>query len=203
MGNKATAVLAVIGLVVFAAAAFADKPQQALVCASCHGAEAPSPFASVPTIHGLSFAVLDNALYDFRATIRPCRKPDCGDAADCPALDFCSIAAALSDDDIETLARWYAEQPYRPVEQSWDPALARQGEVLHREQCESCHAEGGSRATDDASILRGQPKAYLRLAIEDFRQERRVAVAEMDALLRALSDEEVAALVEFYASAAH
>ena len=53
---------------------------------------------------------------------------------------------------------------------------------------------------EQATILRGQRKAYLRLAMEDFRQERRVAVAEMDAMIRALSDDEMAALVEFYAS---
>lgn len=181
--------------------ATAEAPAQVELCAECHGAEAPSPYPTVPTIHGLPLAVLDNALYDFRATIRPCRKPDCGEA-DCPDLDFCTIAATLDDEDIEALAKWYAAQPYAPVSQPWDPALAAVGRELHEARCESCHGGGGTRPSEEAGVLRGQPRAYLRMAMEDFRQDRRVAVAEMDVLLRELSDHELDALVEFYASPA-
>ena len=178
----------------------ADPPVQAQVCAACHGAEAPSPFPGVPTIHGLPLAVLDNALYDFRAGIRPCRKPDCGQGVECPDLEFCAIAAQLSDEDIGVLAHWYASQDYAPVTQEWDEGMAAQGRVLHAAHCESCHAGGGMSPTEQAGILRGQPKAYLRQAMEDFRQERRVAVAEMDVVAHELSREQVDALLEFYAS---
>ena len=177
----------------------ADPPPQAQACAACHGAEAPSPFPGVPTIHGLPFVVLDNALYDFRAGIRPCRKPDCGQD-ECPELDFCAIAAKLSDEDISVLAQWYASQDYVPLTQEWDADLAAEGRALHEEHCESCHAGGGLRPTEQAGILRGQPRAYLRQAMEDFRQERRVAVAEMDVVAHELSEEQVDALLEFYAS---
>lgn len=178
----------------------ADPPHQAQVCAACHGAQAPSPFPGVPTIHGLPLAVLDNALYDFRAGIRPCRKPDCGRSSECPELDFCAIAAQLSDQDISVLSQWYASQQYVPVAQQWDPVMAAQGRALHAAHCESCHAGGGMSPTEQSSILRGQPKAYLRQAMEDFRQEHRVAVAEMDVVAHELSPQQVDALLEFYAS---
>jgi len=178
----------------------ADRPPQTQVCATCHGAEAPSPFPGVPTIHGLPLAVLDNALYDFRAGIRPCRKLDCGQQDECPELDFCAIAAQLSDEDISVLAQWYASQEYVPLMQEWDQGLAADGRALHEAHCESCHAGGGISPTEQAGILRGQPKAYLRQAMEDFRQERRVAVAEMDVVAHELSGEQVDALLEFYAS---
>lgn len=194
------AVAALAFYVLLPADSAAGIPPQAEVCTACHGVEAPSPYAAVPTIHGLPFAVIDNALYDFRATIRPCRKPECGGTGDCPRLDFCSIVAKLSDEDIEILARWFSDQPFRPVTQPWDPALARKGEALHQAKCDSCHSQGGAVSSEDAGILRGQPKAYLALAIEDFRRERRVAVAEMHVTLMDLSDDEVAALLEFYAS---
>ncbi|HRP87340.1 MAG TPA: c-type cytochrome [Gammaproteobacteria bacterium] len=181
-------------------AAESGAPADVAVCAACHGDEAPSPFPSVPTIHGLPQAVLDNALFDFRATIRPCRKPDCGAAADCPDIDFCSIAAALSDEQISALASWYASRRFVAAGEPFDAALAARGAQLHQDKCDSCHTEGGTSSTEQATILRGQRKAYLRLALEDFRQERRVAVAEMDAMIRALSDDELTALVEFYAS---
>ncbi len=182
------------------AAADAEAPADVAVCAACHGAEAPSPYPTVPTIHGLPQAVLDNALFDFRATIRPCRKPDCGAATQCPDIDFCSIAAGLSDDQIGALARWYASRDFVAAGEPYDAALAARGAQLHADKCNSCHTDGGASSVDQATILRGQRKAYLRTAMEDFRQERRVAVAEMDAMIRALSDEDLAALVEFYAS---
>lgn len=178
----------------------ADLPPQANACAACHGLDAPSPYATVPTIHGLPASVLENALYDFRAGLRPCREPRCGDSAECPEIEFCAIVAGLSDDEIDVLARWYAAQAYAPVVQAWDQGLAEQGKMLHEAQCESCHSDGGASSLDQASILRGQPKPYLRTAIEDFRQERRMSVAEMDASLRELTGAEVEALLEFYAS---
>lgn len=170
------------------------------VCAACHGIEAPSPYPTVPTIHGLPQAVLDNALFDFRAAIRPCRKPDCGAGNECPDIDFCAIAAELGDEQIAALAGWYASRDFVAASEPFDALLAARGKELHAANCESCHSDGGAGSIDQATILRGQRKAYLRIALEDFRAERRVAVAEMDALIRALSDEELAALVEFYAS---
>lgn len=178
----------------------AEAPEEVAMCAPCHGAEAPSPYPSVPTIHGLPRAVLDNALFDFRATIRPCRKPDCGAAVDCPDIDFCSIAAGLSDEQIGALASWYAGRRFVPAGEPFDAVLAARGAQLHADKCNSCHTDGGASSVEQASILRGQRKAYLRMAMEDFRRERRVAVAEMDAMIRALSDDELTALVEFYAS---
>jgi cytochrome subunit of sulfide dehydrogenase len=180
----------------------AEAPPQVEVCAACHGVSAPSPYPSVPTIHGLPEVVLDNAMYDFRATIRPCRKVDCGGAADCPQIDFCAIIALLSDEQIAALARWYSSQPYAPAGEPWDPAEASRGHALHVARCESCHAGGGRISVDQASILRGQPKGYLRTAMEDFRAERRVAVAEMHVRLTEFSEEELTSLVEFYASPA-
>lgn len=182
------------------AGVLAEMPPEAQSCAACHGTEAPSSYPAVPTIHGLPASALENALYDFRAGLRSCRKLECGDSAACPEVDFCAIVAGLDDDDIDVLSQWYAAQPYAAVEQSWDPGLAEQGKVLHQTRCESCHSDGGTNALDQASILRGQPKPYLRAAIEDFRQERRISVAEMDASLRELTGDQVEALLEFYAS---
>jgi len=193
------AVLVMVATVAWDVAAAAEPPE-VQTCAVCHGASAPSPFASVPTIHGLPEAVLDNAMYDFRASIRPCRKVDCEGVADCPELDFCAIAARLTDDDIAALARWYSLQPFAPAGESWDAGLAARGRELHLARCESCHVRGGTASVEEASILRGQRKAYLKLALQDFGTDRRIAVAEMHAKILDLSPEEIAALVEYYAS---
>jgi cytochrome subunit of sulfide dehydrogenase len=197
-----SALAAVLGMVAMAVSgvAAASEPPQVQTCAVCHGASAPSPFASVPTIHGLPETVLDNAMYDFRATIRPCRKVDCEGVADCPDMDFCAIAAKLTDEDISALARWYSTQPFAPAGEPWDAGLAVRGRELHMARCESCHVGGGTASVEEASLLRGQRKAYLQLALEDFGTDRRIAVAEMHAKTLDLSPEEIAALVEYYAS---
>jgi sulfide dehydrogenase cytochrome subunit len=190
---------AAFSLLVPIAAGAADPPPKSALCGVCHGDQAPSPYGGVPTIHGQPAVALENALYDFRAGIRPCRKPECGPAEYCPELDFCAIARELSDEEIAALSAWYAAQPYRAKTQDWNPALAARGEALHAAHCESCHAGGGLSPQDQATILRGQPKGYLKSAIRDFAHDRRIAVAEMDAVIRDLSDEDVAALAEFYA----
>jgi len=199
MNSALAAVLVMVATTAFGVAAAAEPPQ-VQTCAVCHGASAPSPFASVPTIHGLPQAVLDNALYDFRATIRPCRKIDCEGVADCPELDFCAIAAKLTDEEISALAHWYSTQPFAPAGESWDADLAARGRALHLASCESCHVRGGTASVEEASLLRGQRKAYLQLALEDFGTDRRIAVAEMHAKTLDLSPDEIAALVEYYAS---
>ena len=179
--------------------AAADPPPKAALCAACHGEAAPSLYPGVPTIHGQPVTALENALYDFRATIRPCRKPECGPGQSCPDLDFCAIVRELSDDEIAALAAWYAAQPYAVMSQDWNPALAARGQALHAAHCESCHSGGGLSPENQATILRGQPKSYLHAAMRDFRHDRRIAVAEMDVTLRDLSEQDIAALVEFYA----
>jgi sulfide dehydrogenase cytochrome subunit len=179
--------------------AAAEPPAKAALCATCHGGDAPSPYGGVPTIQGQPASALENALYDFRATIRPCRKPDCGPGKPCPELDFCAIVRELSDEEIGALAAWYASQPYAAQTQDWNPALAARGQALHAAHCESCHSGGGLSPENQATILRGQPKSYLHRAIRDFSHDRRIAVAEMDAIIRDLSEQDIAALVEFYA----
>lgn len=183
-----------------AAAGAVEAPSQAQGCAACHGIEAPSPHALVPTIHGLPETVLENALFDFRATIRPCREVDCGADATCPASDCCAAAASLSDEDITALARWYARQAFVPADEPWDAELAAIGGTVHAAHCQQCHADGARDIAGKTGVLRGQRKAYLLAALEDFQLERRVAFAEMHAMLGALPDIEIMALVEYYAS---
>jgi sulfide dehydrogenase cytochrome subunit len=53
---------------------------------------------------------------------------------------------------------------------------------------------------DEASILRGQHMDYLRQALTDYRAGKRTAVAAMDRKVQALSEEQIEALVHYYAS---
>lgn len=194
------AILVVIALVVPAAAFAESPPPSAEVCALCHGESAPSPYADVPTIHGLPEVVIEIALYDFRGHTRPCRTADCASAGACPDMDMCAVADPMKHEEMEVYARWYSSRDWVPAADSYDPALAARGRLVHEAQCEICHSAGGTDPRDEASILRGQRTGYLRKAFADYREGRRMAVAAMDSKMKALTDEEVEALIAYYAS---
>jgi cytochrome subunit of sulfide dehydrogenase len=180
-----------------------ETPPILPLCALCHGETGPSPFPGVPTIHGLPAGVLETALFKYREGRRPCRKSECTEDGRCPDMSMCDIVAAMSDDEMDRLAHWYAAQPFANHQDSYDPVLAAKGQALHDRYCEVCHTHFGSQPLDDASMLRGQRKVYLRNALGDFQQSRRSSGLEaMNARVRTFSDEELDALAEFYSGPA-
>lgn len=180
-----------------------QAPAIAETCNACHGMTAPSPHDDIPTIHGLPSVVIENALYDFRAETRPCRQSACSSQGTCPDTNMCQITANLSDTEIGLLAGWYSAQTFVPADEPHDPELAARGRDIHQANCETCHADGGTRSEEQASLLRGQPRAYLNNALQDYRLADRRAVSQMDAGLETLNDDDIAALVEFYSSPAN
>jgi cytochrome subunit of sulfide dehydrogenase len=181
----------------------AGKPPIVPLCALCHGETGPSPFPGVPTIHGLPPGVIENALHKYREGLRPCRKSECTEDGRCPDMSMCDIAAGMSGTEIDQLAEWYAAQPFARHQDPYDPELAVKGREIHDRICEVCHTNLGSDPFDDASMLRGQRKVYLRHALEDFQQGRRSSGLDaMDARLKTYTDEQLDALAEFYSGPA-
>jgi sulfide dehydrogenase cytochrome subunit len=179
-----------------------EMPGSVPLCKLCHGESGPSPFAGVPTIHGLPEFVIANALEDFRNGLRPCRKSECSRRGSCPDMSMCDVVRPLGHEEVEALAGWFSRQPFADHRDGYDPDLADRGRKLHESQCEICHTRYGADPVDEASMLRGQRKAYLRTALEDFRQGRRSVLPAMDAKLRALTESDLDALAEFYSGAA-
>ena len=181
----------------------AAPPAMVGLCAVCHGESGPSPFIGVPTIHGLPEGVIAAALYDFREGYRPCRVSACSRDGRCPDMSMCDIVGPMDDQQVDGLAEWYADQPFAAHQDSFDPALAAIGRELHMRECEVCHTQLGSDPLDDAGMLRGQRKVYLRTALEDFHQGRRVIdIPAMEEPIRNFSPAELDALAEFYAGPA-
>ena len=180
-----------------------EPPPIVPLCALCHGETGPSPFPGVPTIHGLPPGVIGNALYKYREGLRPCRKSECTQDGRCPDMSMCDIVAGMTDADIDLLAYWYGEQAFAKHQDPYDPKLAAQGRVIHDRYCEVCHTNLGSDPVDDASMLRGQRKVYLRSALEDFQQGRRsVGLDAMDMRFKTFADDQLDALAEFYSGPA-
>jgi len=180
-----------------------DRPPMVPLCALCHGETGPSPFPGVPTIHGLPPGVIEHALHNYRERLRPCRKSECTTDGRCPDMNMCDIAAGMSGTEMEKLANWYAAQPFANHQDPYDPEIAAKGREIHDRICEVCHTNLGSEPFDDASMLRGQRKVYLRNALEDFQQGRRTSgLNAMDARLKTYTDEQLDALAEFYSGPA-
>ena len=171
-------------------------------CEACHGPDGVSRWPDIPNISGLPDVVVANALYDFRGRARPCRVGECGPKESCPDASMCYVSHELDDGQIERYATFYSSQPFSPSvpDAALDPELVTAGSELHARRCEECHSQGGSSPLDQASILRGQNMAYLRNAMADFREGRRVQEAAMAEAVATLSDSDVEALLQFYAS---
>ena len=167
----------------------------------CHGDDGVSQWNDMPTIAGIDAFVHSDALYAYRDEARPCAMAEFKQGARASESDnMCEIAKTLSDEDIEALAEHYAALPFVPAAQEFDAALAAAGKAVHDSECSRCHTEGGSNPEDEASILAGQWMGYLENAFKEYAAGERDQPDKMKEKMDALSDDQVKALVHYYAS---
>ena len=170
-------------------------------CNGCHGDNGVSQWNDVPTIAGVPEFVHADALYIYQEEGRPCteskyRQGDTGR----PATTMCAVAAALDEDTIDAVAAHYAALPFVPAKQDFDADLAAAGKAVHDEACDRCHSDGGSNPDDEAGILAGQWMGYLEDTFAEYRAGEREQPKKMEEKLNALSEDDVKALVHYYAS---
>lgn len=190
-------------LLAFAAATAIAEDIGSIVntCNDCHGSDGVSQWTDVPTIAGISAVVQEDALFIYRDKERPCaeskfRQGDTSRAA----TTMCDISADLSDEAIEEIAAHYADLPFGPAKQEFDAALAASGAEIHKNQCDKCHTDGGSNAEDDASILAGQQMGYLEASMAQYASDEREQPPKMKEKVVLLSEDDVKALLHYYAS---
>lgn len=182
-------------------AAVADLGATVENCDGCHGTDGVSQWTDVPTIAGVPEFVHSDALYLFRDGDRPCSESEYkqGDTSRA-ATTMCDVVADFSDDAIDEIAAHYAGLPYVAMKQEFDADLAAAGKAVHDEQCDRCHSEGGSNPEDEAGILSGQPMGYLTSTFAEYAAGEREQPKKMEEKMSALSDDDVKALVHYYAS---
>lgn len=113
---------------------------------------------------------------------------------------MCTVTADLTDDQIDAIAAHFAEMPFEAATQEFDATLAAAGEAIHERDCQICHSEGGSVADDDAGILAGQWLGYLEMTLDQYRAGEREQPGPMQKKIDALSDDDIKALLHYYAS---
>ncbi|WP_233487252.1 c-type cytochrome [Candidatus Thioglobus autotrophicus] len=152
---KSTLLVATLALGSYAQAA---PSGQALgyTCAGCHGTNGASTGNAIPSIAGLSETYMVETMNAYKS----------GDKA---STIMGRIAKGYSEEDIENMAGFFAEQEvHKNTNQSFDAAKANAGQALHEKYCDKCHTEGGTVADDDAGQLSGNAKLFMQYSLADF-----------------------------------
>jgi cytochrome c553 len=174
--------LACIWTVSASAADITAGEQKAANCMGCHGPKGKSSSAQWPNLAAQQSTYIVNQLNAFKTGTR-----------NNPMMQ--SMAANLSDEDINNLAAYYSSQP--PVSAGGDPNLAKSGKT-NAGMCLGCH---GSTAEGNGQFprLAGQHPAYLVKQLSSFKEGVRKS-GHMQAIAGTLSEEDMKALAAYFGS---
>jgi cytochrome c553 len=166
------------------------------VCAACHAADGNSVAATYPKIAGQFAEYLQKQLGDFKA--QPGKKPARESAIMAP------MAANLSDDDIQSLAAYYAGQKLRPASAA-DKDLAALGQRIWRggiaastvPACGGCHGPAGAGIPAQYPRLAGQFAEYVAAQLKGFKDGARSNDA--NGVMRGVTEREIQAVAQYAA----
>lgn len=188
MKRIATQVMLVAALALGWAMCQAENSAQLEACVECHGDDGASDDSQYPHIAGIPAEIQADALRAYRDGKRHCG----------PVPEMCEVADSLSEEEIVELADYYAAKPFTPADQEFDPELAAQGALIHEDYCEICHGSGPEDS--DNSILHGQWAGYLRYSLGQYGSGARKQPPSMRRQTEKLTETDVDALVNYYAS---
>ena len=169
-------------------------------CDGCHGSQGDSSDSDIPTIAGQTAEYIARNLHSYQIWGRPCYKSTFrhGDISRA-VTTMCEVSSGLANDDIEALAAYYAGQKFVAAKQAFDESKAAAGAPLHERQCASCHPRGGSISAR-GPILAGQWLPYLKKAARRMTSKEHRMPPLLEKPLADFSDEEIDALMNYYAS---
>lgn len=183
-------------------AAFAgDITELTVQCDSCHGPQGASTFSDLPIIGGQSSEYISDSLKSFQDWGRPCIKSKYryGDTS-LPKTDMCKITAGLSNEDIAALSAHYSALPFVSAKQEFDAAKAAAGASVQALRCESCHDQGGKSSAGRGPRLAGQWAPYMKSALKFVPTGEHLVPPMMEKSVVDLSDSDISAVLNFYAS---
>ena len=187
--GKTLAVLLGSGLLLGAAQlqAAATATMLADTCAGCHGTDGASTGPATPSIAGNSETYTVDTMKAFKSGERP-------------STVMGRIAKGYSEEEFKLMASVFAKQPNAKTSQKLDAARVKAGAKLFGKNCEKCHDKNGGLADDDSGILASQWLPYLQYSMVDFKAGSREMAKKMKKKVDKLSDDELEALLQFFAS---
>ncbi|MCB1722258.1 MAG: c-type cytochrome [Chromatiaceae bacterium] len=158
-------------------------------CFGCHGPEGISAAGSMPNIAGLNFRYFYAAMQAFRKDRRN-------------GTIMGRIAKGYRTSQLQRMALYFGNRPWTGTRGEFDPEMAQRGSELHAQYCEKCHKQNGRFQDRETPPLAGQAKGYLLHQMSDYRIAATVMPQPplMQERLEKLSDADLRALSEFYAS---
>jgi cytochrome c553 len=184
-----TAVLAACGLVfsITAHAQSEDVAEKVAICTTCHGENGMPTEQDIPIIWGQEFYYLYVQLKDYKAGRR--------------ANDIMQgMVADLSKEQMQALAQYFAEKPWPQTSFSVTDADRSEGETaLSSGQCSQCHL-GDYNGNSRIPRLAGQQPNYLERTMLDFKNKVRMNAPDKGVLMRAYSEEAIAAMAHTLAA---
>ena len=170
------------------------------VCASCHAADGNSVAATNPKIAGQFAEYLQKQLGDFKAQAG--KKPARESAIMTP------MVATLNDDDMQSLAAYYAGQKLRPAAAA-DKDLASLGQKIWRggiagvsvPACAGCHGPAGAGIPVQYPRLSGQFSEYIAAQLKGFKDGARSNDANgvMRGVAARMTEREIQAVAQYAA----
>lgn len=156
MHKAILAALALTALGGTATAQTASIEVLARTCTGCHGLDAASPGASMPSIAGLPRDYLKRVMKQWKYGERS-------------AITMNRVVKGFSDDELDALATYFSKQPWRPASQQAPSESLAKGERLVLNDCRDCHGATGGDPDVDAPRLDGQAARYMELELEKYR----------------------------------
>lgn len=177
--------LAIVTAASAQAGVFEERQEQ---CAQCHGENGVSKTPDTPSLGGQPELFVLYQLVAFRDGQR-----------NVPVMN--DMMKGMSDDDLYAAAAWIAKLPAPPPPaEPGDPArMARAKALAEKNRCNVCHTAGYA-GQEQVPHLRNQREDYLLKALRDYKGDKRFGGrAEMNEVVYALKDEELADLAHYLA----
>ena len=170
-----------------------DPSRGILACVACHGAAGNSTITQNPKLAGQHEAYIQKQLHNFKG-------PDRNNAI------MTGIAKALGEDDVRNIAAFLEQQ--KPA-----PGAARNKNTVdlgkkiyragiaekHVPACAGCHGPNGSGIPAQYARIAGQHQDYTIAQLTNFRTGTRANSAQMTAVGKRMSDEEMQAVADYIA----
>lgn len=156
-------------------------------CAGCHGKDGVSTVSSIPVIAGYSAQYMIDSMTAYKLGERP-------------SATMGLLAKNLKDDEIESIAEFFAAKKFIPRQQEFNTAKAKLGQKIHSRYCFKCHEDGGRSPDDDAGILGGQWMPYLQYSFKEYTSGDRLMPENMKRKFDKLTPSDIESLIHYYVS---
>src|SRR5450830_1518538 len=188
--SKAQAIVDAATRDAYKRAAFVKTGQRvAEVCASCHGLKGTSTTPDVPNM------AAQNVSYVYEQL----RKFSTGERSEGSHSKFMrGLTRAMSEDEKVAVADFYAQQS--SIASRASGAAAATGKAIYNARCLKCHGDDGAGA-ESLPLIAGQQPGYLSMSLERYRKQTGTRLfAAMTKVMQRLTDQEMAALVDYVSS---